>query len=136
MILTRRLALGLLLPAPAPALARPPEERGGGQGNGGRGHAGRGGGASLGPAELAAVQGWLGANPGFQAQPLPPGMRNRLARGKPLPPGIARRALPPDLLGRLPPRPGYDYALVGASLVLIELATGVVAALLADALLR
>jgi hypothetical protein len=63
-------------------------------------------------------------------------MRNRLAQGKPLPPGIARRSVPPDLLGRLPARPGYSYAYVGASLVLIEAATGLVASLLTDALLR
>jgi hypothetical protein len=140
---TRRWALLAALLAPLPALAQPPEGRGqgrgqgGGQGNSGRGgNQGRGGAAGLGAVELNIVQLWLGANPGFVAQPLPPGMQNRLARGKPLPPGIARRTLPPDLLGQLPRKPGHDYALVGASLVLIELATGAVAGLLADALLR
>jgi hypothetical protein len=59
-------------------------------------------------------------------------MRNRLAQGKPLPPGIARRAVPPDLLRLLPVRPGYEYAMVGTSLVLIAVATGVVASILAD----
>ena len=32
------------------------------------------------------------------AQSLPPGIARNVARGKPLPPGIAKRALPPDLL--------------------------------------
>jgi hypothetical protein len=136
---TRRAALWLGLAAlPVPALADPPEGRGqgrGNQGHGNQGSQGRGGG-SLGSPELSIVQSWLGANPGYAAQPLPPGMQNRLAQGKPLPPGIARRSLPPDLLGRLPPRPGYDYALVGATIVLIEIATGAVSGLLADALLR
>jgi hypothetical protein len=63
-------------------------------------------------------------------------MRNRLAQGKPLPPGIARRAVPPDLLVLLPRRPGYEYVMVGTSLVLVAVATGVVASVLADALLR
>lgn len=140
MSFTRRAALlGALLPLPA--RARPPEERGNSQGNGrgnGRGQGGgRGGGTpALGGPELSIVQTWLGANPGFVAQPLPPGMRNRLAQGKPLPPGIARRAVPPDLIAVLPARPGYSYAYVGTSLVLIEVATGLVASLLTDALLR
>lgn len=153
------LLAGLLLPA-WPARAQP-EGRGGGQGQGqgqgrgqggppgrqegqgrGPGHGGGGGNRgdgprpSLGAQERSTVQGWLQLNPGFSAQPLPPGMRNRLAQGKPLPPGIARRALPPDLLLRLPRHPGHEYALLGATLVLIESATGLVASILADAFLR
>ena len=152
--------LGLL---PVPAFAQP-HGHGGGRGNGGPGNGrgnggpgngrGNGGGppgraagpagqpgrggppGSLGSVELNAVQGWLGGNPGFYAQPLPPGMRNRLAQGKPLPPGIARRALPPDLLVLLPRRPGYEYAMVGTSLVLVAITTGVVVSVLADALRR
>lgn len=132
MTTTRRAALLALLPLPALA-----QGQGHGRGNqgGGRGNQG-GGGASLGGTELAIIRTWLGANPGFAAQPLPPGMRNRLERGKPLPPGIARRALPPTLLGQLPARPGYQYGYIGGTVVLIEIATGVVAGLLADALLR
>jgi len=146
------LLTGLAL-LPLPAWADPPPGRGqgsqghgnqggkghgneGGQGRGNQGRGGQGGGASLGAAELNVLQGWLGANPGFSAQTLPPGMQNRLARGKPLPPGIARRTLPGDLLGQLPRYQGYDYAMVGASLVLVEVATGMVRSLLTDALLR
>lgn len=117
--------------------------QGGGQGGGqgrGQGNAGgnRGGGPrpSLGTPDRGTVQGWLQLNPGFSVQPLPPGMRNRLAQGKPLPPGIARRTLPPDLLLRLPRHPGHDYALLGATLVLIEASTGLVSSILADAFLH
>jgi len=60
-------------------------------------------------------------------------MRNRLAQGKPLPPGIARRAVPPGLLVRLPAYPGYSYSIVGNDLVLIAVATGVVASILSGA---
>ena len=84
--------------------------RGEGRGNGHN----RGGGGSLGGPELVIIQQWLRTNPGFNARPLPPGMRNRLEQGKPLPPGLARRGLPAGLLGQLPPRAGYNYAYVGA----------------------
>jgi hypothetical protein len=87
----------------------------------------------MGTPELNSVQIWLGNNPGFTAQPLPPGMRNRLAQGKPLPPGIARRAVPPSLLAGLPVYPGYEYAMVGTSLVLMAVGTGIVSAILSDA---
>jgi hypothetical protein len=158
MMAARRLCLlALLSLAPWPALAQP-EGRGQGQGRGQGGGQGQGGGpppgrgnqgdggrgqgggspgrggppASLGAGERDTIRLWLGGNPGFVAQPLPPGMRNRLAQGKPLPPGIARRAVPPDLLRLLPVRPGYEYVMIGTSLVLIAVATGVVASILAD----
>jgi hypothetical protein len=114
----------------------------GGQGRGNSGSQGNAAGASpgrggppprLGTSELNSVQVWLGGNPGFTAQPLPPGMRNRLAQGKPLPPGIARRAVPPGLLAGLPVYPGYEYAMVGTSLVLMAVGTGIVSAILSDA---
>jgi hypothetical protein len=107
---------------------------GNGGGQGGGGNPGRGGPPPrIGTTELGTVQVWLGGNPGFVAQPLPPGMRNRLAQGKPLPPGIARRAVPPGLLVGLPVYPGYEYAVIGTSLVLLAVGTGVVAAILSNA---
>jgi hypothetical protein len=90
----------------------------------------------MGTPELNNVQLWLGGNPGFVAQPLPPGMRNRLAQGKPLPPGIARRTVPPGLLSTLPAYPGYEYAIIGTSLVLLAVGTGIVSAILSDAFAR
>jgi len=106
-------------------------------GNPGRGNANAGGPPPrMGTPELNSVQVWLGGNPGFVAQPLPPGMQNRLAQGKPLPPGIARRAVPPGLVAGLPVYPGYEYAMVGTSLVLLAVGTGIVSAILSDAFLR
>lgn len=64
---------------------------------------------------------------------LPPGIRKNLARGKPMPPGIAKK-MPGDLYARLPPRPGYDYRVVGADVLLVEVATGVIVDLVRDIL--
>jgi hypothetical protein len=62
---------------------------------------------------------------------LPPGIAKNYARGKRLPPGIAKK-LSPQLLARLPQRPGYEYAQVGADIVLIESATRLVVDILKD----
>src|SRR5713226_1237509 len=40
----------------------------------------------------------------YAAKRLPPGIARNLARGKPLPPGLAKRALPAELVTQLPPR--------------------------------
>lgn len=58
---------------------------------------------------------------------LPPGIRKNLARGKPLPPGLARRVVPGPLLADLPRYPGYEWQVVGSDLVLISIATAVIA---------
>lgn len=63
---------------------------------------------------------------------LPPGIRKNLARGKPLPPGIAKKAVPPSMLARLPAYPGYEWRVAGSDLILVALATAVVADVLAD----
>src|SRR5690606_33591050 len=63
---------------------------------------------------------------------LPPGIRKNLARGKPLPPGIAKKMVPGSLLGRLPRHPGYEWRVAGTDLILISLATAVVADILYD----
>lgn len=67
------------------------------------------------------------------ADDLPPGIRKKVARGKPLPPGIAKR-FPNDLTARLPQRPGYEYRTIGADVALVEAATGVIVDLVKDAL--
>lgn len=64
--------------------------------------------------------------------PLPPGIRKNLARGKPLPPGIAKKAVPSGMLSRLPVYPGYEWRVAGTDLILVSLATLVVADVLAD----
>lgn len=63
---------------------------------------------------------------------LPPGIRKNLARGKPLPPGIAKKMVPGPLLGRLPRYPGYEWRVAGSDLILIAVATAVVADILYD----
>lgn len=62
---------------------------------------------------------------------LPPGIRKNLARGKPLPPGIAKRGVPPAVLAQLPAYPGYEWQVAGSDLVLVSLATAVIAEVLA-----
>lgn len=62
---------------------------------------------------------------------LPPGIAKNVARGKPLPPGIAKK-LSPQMLATLPHREGYEYAQVGADIVLIETATRLVIDVLKD----
>lgn len=57
----------------------------------------------------------------------PPGIRKNLARGKPLPPGIAKKMVPGPMLARLPAYPGYEWRIAGSDLVLVAIATAVVA---------
>lgn len=63
---------------------------------------------------------------------LPPGIRKNLARGKPLPPGIAKKTVPGSLLERLPRHSGYEWRVAGSDLVLIAVATDIVADILYD----
>ncbi|WP_421682027.1 hypothetical protein HKW98_13045 [Stutzerimonas urumqiensis] len=67
------------------------------------------------------------------ASDLPPGIRKNLARGKPLPPGIAKQ-LDSRLLGRLPRYDDHEWKQVGADLVLVAVATGIVIEILNDVL--
>jgi hypothetical protein len=61
------------------------------------------------------------------AKPLPPGIQKNLARGKPLPPGIAKQRLPQSLSVRLPVVDGHDWIRIGTELVLVGIATNLVA---------
>jgi hypothetical protein len=61
------------------------------------------------------------------AKPLPPGIQKNLARGKPLPPGIAKQTLPQTLYARLPVVDGHDWIRIGTELVLVGIATNLVA---------
>ncbi len=65
---------------------------------------------------------------------LPPGIRKRLARGKGLPPGIAKKYLPSDLEGRLPPRAGVERRVIGSDVVLVAIATNIVLDIIFDAI--
>jgi len=59
------------------------------------------------------------------AEALPPGIRRNLARGKPLPPGIAKKA-PAELMQRVPVADGYELVEVGLDVLLVEVGTSVV----------
>ncbi|CAB3841530.1 hypothetical protein EUC41_25030 [Achromobacter denitrificans] len=142
MIATLACALALS----APAHAAPPEGKGkpdhAGQGNGNGNGKNKGGqnassgtgvsvtlstaGISVSTARGYAVQ--AGAT-GYGA--LPPGIRKNLARGKPLPPGIAKKMVPGPMLARLPVHPGYEWRVAGNDLILVAIATAVVADVLA-----
>ncbi|HSG48898.1 MAG TPA: anti-virulence regulator CigR family protein [Longimicrobiales bacterium] len=66
------------------------------------------------------------------AEALPPGIRRRLERGKPLPPGIAKKVAPPALMGRLALPRGFELVEVGLDVLLVEVATSVVHDVLMD----
>lgn len=84
--------------------------------------------------ERSLIRDYFQQHPGVHSgDSLPPGIRKKIARGKPMPPGIAKK-MPGDLHGRLSPRPGYDYRMVGNDVLLVEVATGVIVDLLKDVL--
>lgn len=66
------------------------------------------------------------------ASALPPGIRKQLSRGKPLPPGLARKINRPAFVAALPQHPGYEWQVCGTDLVLVAVATAVVADILLD----
>lgn len=63
---------------------------------------------------------------------LPPGIRKRLARGKPLPPGIAKQVVPNGLSAQLGLPSGYQAVEVGLDVLLVEVATNVIHDVLMD----
>jgi len=85
-------------------------------------------------AARAIIRDYAQSNPGMVGgDNLPPGIRKKLARGKPLPPGIAKK-MPGGLHSQLPMRAGYDYRTVGADVLLVEVATGVIVDVVKDIL--
>ena len=68
----------------------------------------------------------------IQAEALPPGIRRRVAQGKPLPPGIAKKAAPAELHSMVDLPDGYRLMEVGLDVVLVEVATNVVHDVLMD----
>ena len=75
----------------------------------------------------------MGMDGGLSA--LPPGIAKNLERGKPLPPGIAKQVLPAALQSALPPAPdGYERIIVAGKILLVALATQVIADVISDVL--
>lgn len=66
------------------------------------------------------------------AEALPPGIRRRVAQGKPLPPGIAKKVAPPELHSAVDLPEGYELVEVGLDVVLVEVATNIVHDVLMD----
>lgn len=67
---------------------------------------------------------------------LPPGIAKNLQRGKPLPPGIAKQALPTGLVDLLPPPPhGFERVVLSGKVLLVEIATQVIADVLEEVIL-
>jgi hypothetical protein len=79
------------------------------------------------------IQNWYTRYPVGNVEALPPGIRKRLARGKPLPPGIAKQVAPAGLRSRIRLPNGYQVFEVGLDVLLVEVATGIVHDILMDA---
>ena len=147
------LILGALLVASFPAASAPPEGKGKGNpakeqkqnkaankdhGPGGKHDRDRGRDRDSAEALVSAAIGFDVARrialdnkyTGYSA--LPPGIRKNLARGKPIPPGIAKKAVPGPMLSKLPRYPGYEWQVYGSDLVLVATATAVIADVLFD----
>ncbi|HYC05830.1 MAG TPA: anti-virulence regulator CigR family protein [Azospirillaceae bacterium] len=151
--LSALLATAVTLPAHAKPEGKGEQ---GGQGQGGKGNADKGGAGKGGPekaggnkgggnargggnpqellqagATAALVSGLLGQEAprvlSVGAKPLPPGIRKNLARGKALPPGLAREPVPAPVLATLPRVDGHEWVRIGTELVLIGVASLVIA---------
>lgn len=77
-----------------------------------------------------------GLPPGLaNKQQLPPGLQKQVREKGTLPPGLQKRLLPGELEGRLSRLPpGYERVIVGADVVIVEIATRVIVDILADIL--
>ncbi|MDR5865630.1 anti-virulence regulator CigR family protein [Halomonas koreensis] len=64
---------------------------------------------------------------------LPPGIRQNLARGKPLPPGIAKR-LDAGIRRDLPHYDGHEWRRVGSDVVLVDITRDIIRAVIRDVL--
>ena len=77
-----------------------------------------------------------GLPPGLaKKQQLPPGLQKQVREKGTLPPGLQKRLLPGELEGRLSRLPpGYERVIVGADVVIVEIATRIIVDILADIL--
>ena len=132
-ILAAGLALPFLLLTSDSAAAQGRGRGGGGGGNGG-------GGVSVEfTAEISfslgdrdQIRAHYASNPNPALEPLPPGVRKNLGRGKPMPPGIAKRFLPGALRSSLSIPERYQVVEVGWDVFLVEAATGIIHDVLMD----
>lgn len=79
------------------------------------------------------IRSWHGENRDWRPYARPQGYREQLRQGYRMPRGVAWRRLPPGLRARLPTYRAHEWYAVGPDVVLIALATGIVASVLYDA---
>ena len=65
-----------------------------------------------------------------QYKPLPPGVRFRIGHRRPA--NVRYYDVPPVLLKRLPPHPGYRYYMAGNDIILVAIATGIIVDILVN----
>jgi hypothetical protein len=84
--------------------------------------------ATITTAERQTIMGYFQQHPASYAgaQPHPPGIAKKIARGGTLPPGIAKRYFPGELITLLPPRPGEQWLMVGTDVLLVQAATNLI----------
>lgn len=84
--------------------------------------------AAITAAERQTILGYFQQHPTVYAgaEPLPPGIAKKIARGGTMPPGIAKRYFPGELIGLLPPRPGQQWLVVGTDVLLVQAATNLI----------
>ncbi|MDT8340012.1 MAG: anti-virulence regulator CigR family protein [Longimicrobiales bacterium] len=102
------------------------------QGRGGQAEARSGAGISFTVEIQTGIREFYAARGTTGARTLPPGMRQRLQKGKPLPPGIAKQVAPPALLERVAVPRGYELVEAGVDVLLVEVATGIIHDVLMD----
>lgn len=122
-VATAAIFLALLLLTPGSA-----EGQGRGRGSSGPVASASVGGAtislSIGDREL--IREFYASHTHSGVEALPPGIRRNLARGKPLPPGIAKKAPPTELLSRIRVPGEFEVVEVGLDVFLVEVATGLI----------
>lgn len=78
------------------------------------------------------VREFYSARPAVDVEALPPGIRRRLEKGKPLPPGIAKKTVPAELRQTVQVPDGFELLEVGLDVFLVEVATSIVHDVLMD----
>lgn len=122
------LAVGMLVASPSAAFAQGKSKKGSGP------TATATASITLSDAMRVEIRDYYAQYPVTSVEALPPGIRMRLARGKPLPPGIAKKVAPGGLHARLGLPEGYRVFEVGMDVLLVEVATNVVHDILMDAI--
>ena len=125
----RTVVAGLVLAFPLVGLAPIEAEA---QGRGNRDRAAAPDGVTLSVELKVQIGDFYSSRTESDVEALPPGIRRRLERGKPLPPGIAKKNAPPELQSLLELPAGYKIVEVGLDVLLVEIATDIIHDVLMD----